>query len=152
MRPIIESGDHLEVLPNVQNYRVGDIVVLKVQGDLVVHRIIDIFRGTGQERFVTKGDMTLTRDEPIGRDEIYGKVVTITKANDGRKTDCTRLSALFSITAGLSSQSARLNDLVSSFCGEQSSALRRTGLKFMRAWVKASYVILRILTELYGLK
>jgi len=152
MRPIIENGDYLDVLPNVQNYLPGDIVVFRIQGELVVHRIVDISREMGELRFITKGDMMLRCDKAIRKDEIYGKVVCIIKANGGRKTDCARLAALFLTIARLSSELSRLNEFVSSSRSGQSPAPSRLGNQFMRIWIGIFYMLIKAAVELHNLK
>ena len=152
MRPIIEKGDHLEVLSNVQSYQVGDIVVLRIQGELIVHRIVDISRGPGDERFITKGDMMSRCDEPVDGNHIYGKVVTISKAKSGRKIDCTRLSRLFSIIAWLSLKCIRFEEFVRSSYGGQTSTSQRTETPFMKMWIKLFYILIGTAMELHNLK
>jgi hypothetical protein len=152
MRPIIENGDYLDVLPNVQNYLLGDIVVFRIQGELVVHRIVDISREMGELRFITKGDMMPRCDKAISKDEIYGKVVCIIKANSGRKTDCTRLAALFLTIARLSLELSRLNEFVSSSRGRLSPAPSKLGNQFMKIWIGIFYMLIKAAAELHNLK
>jgi signal peptidase len=51
-----------------------DIVKFTVEGDLIVHRIVEIAGDAGQPVFVTQGDNNNTMDAPITAAQIEGRV------------------------------------------------------------------------------
>lgn len=74
MAPLIHPGDRVLVVSiPVEQIRLGDIIVFKRNGDLIVHRVLKKLRNVGNVRFVEKGDGTHVSGL-AGGDEIVGRV------------------------------------------------------------------------------
>jgi len=72
MAPLIKKDDLVMAAPLTEP-RNGDIVI--VAGfPLVVHRVVKVLNGN---HLLTKGDVNLTLDRPLARDEVAGKVIAI---------------------------------------------------------------------------
>ena len=70
MEPELKVND-LIIIKEFDDYEVGDIVTINFNGDKVTHRIFSI---EGDE-VVTKGDANNTKDKPVTRQDIIGKVI-----------------------------------------------------------------------------
>jgi len=53
----------------------GEIVAIKREGGLVVHRVIKIIIENGVRKYVARGDSNALADSPVGLDMIAGRVV-----------------------------------------------------------------------------
>lgn len=69
MEPALSKND-MVVIKKVDNYQVGDIIVYKLNSELVIHRIVRI----NQNKIITKGDANSYEDKPIDKENIYGKL------------------------------------------------------------------------------
>jgi len=69
MEPVLSIND-LIVVKKQDNYDIGNIIVYKLNNELVIHRIVRI----DQEKIITKGDANDYEDKPINLDQIYGKL------------------------------------------------------------------------------
>ena len=76
MEPLIFDSYSISVVPIVTHCKIGDIVVLELNGKLAAHRIISIFdKNASRERLVlTKGDNSLKPDGWRRELTIIGKV------------------------------------------------------------------------------
>ena len=72
MSGTIEAGDWI-VVKATNNINLDDIVTYKEGNDFTTHRVIEKYKDT----YVTKGDANNTKDEPITKEQIVGKVVKI---------------------------------------------------------------------------
>ena len=72
MHGTIEIGDWI-ITKSTSDFKMGDIVTYKNNGDYITHRIVEAYGGT----FVTKGDANTSSDDAIDKDQIVGKVVKI---------------------------------------------------------------------------
>lgn len=72
MHGTIEAGDWI-VIKSSADIEIGDIVTYKHGNDFITHRIIESYKGT----YVTKGDANNTKDDPIDKSQIVGKVVKV---------------------------------------------------------------------------
>ena len=72
MSPAIEKDDMVIVKLN-SDYEQEDIVTYKLNGDFITHRVKRIDSST----ITTKGDANNTKDAPISKDNILGRVVLI---------------------------------------------------------------------------
>ena len=72
MSPTIEKDDMVIVKLN-SDYEQEDIVTYKLNGDFITHRVKRIDSST----ITTKGDANNTKDAPISKDNILGRVVLI---------------------------------------------------------------------------
>ena len=69
MHGTLEVGDWI-VVKNTNDYKIGDIVTFKQNGNFITHRIVESYN----ETFVTKGDANNAKDEAIDKSQIVGKV------------------------------------------------------------------------------
>lgn len=83
MAPLIRHGDTVVIQHGDVPLRIGDVVVAKRQGAIVVHRLVHSEMEEGRERFLTRGDACRDIDPPVRRDQIIGKVVEI-RSSEGR--------------------------------------------------------------------
>lgn len=72
MAPTINKEDMVIVKLN-SNYQEEDIITYKLNEDFITHRVIRIDTKT----ITTKGDANNTKDTPISKDSILGKVVFV---------------------------------------------------------------------------
>ena len=77
MKPAARVGDVIIVeASKPENLKVGDIIVLKDEGEIIAHRIVQVIEGAGQ--FVTKGDNNNIVDSTvIDYSQIEGKKIII---------------------------------------------------------------------------
>lgn len=68
----INAGDWIIVKGN-KNYKIDDVVTYMQDGEFITHRIVESYKNT----FITKGDANNTKDDPINKDQIVGKVIKI---------------------------------------------------------------------------
>ena len=77
MSPYYSRGDVVvyhkiddETLKNIEK---GNIIVYSKEGQLIVHRVIDIYERNGIYFFITKGDANKDKDfDPVGEHDIVG--------------------------------------------------------------------------------
>ena len=73
MEPIFSAGDML-IFRECENYSIGDIVIFKLNGSLITHRII----GSENGLFITKGDANNIPDsEKLPPENICGKLTAV---------------------------------------------------------------------------
>ena len=68
----INAGDWI-IVKKQKDFEVEDIVTYMQDGEFITHRIIQSYNNT----FITKGDANNTKDAPINKDQIVGKVIKI---------------------------------------------------------------------------
>ena len=68
----INAGDWI-IVKKQKNFKTDDIVTFMQDGEFITHRIIQAYNDT----FITKGDANNTKDDPINKDQIVGKVIKI---------------------------------------------------------------------------
>lgn len=73
MEPTLQSGDLVIVIKRVsaENINVGDIIVYRRGGTLVIHRVLRIENDT----LITKGDNNWLPDPPVRFQSVIGKVL-----------------------------------------------------------------------------
>lgn len=77
MAPLIHPGDRVLVVSiPVERVRLGDIIVFKRNGDLIVHRVLKKLRTADNIRFMEKGDGT-HMSGLAGSDTVVGRVSMI---------------------------------------------------------------------------
>lgn len=77
MYPSIKPGSLLIIEPiKVKGAPVkGEIVAIKREGGLVVHRVIKITIENGVRKYVARGDSNAFADAPVGIDMIAGRII-----------------------------------------------------------------------------
>ncbi|HEX5322244.1 MAG TPA: S24/S26 family peptidase [Capsulimonadaceae bacterium] len=76
MAPTLPPGTRLKVTcgePAEDNIAVGDILVVRDQGSLVIHRLVEI--AESPKRYICKGDGNPHRDPPASEEMVVGRVV-----------------------------------------------------------------------------
>ena len=68
----INKGDWI-IVKYSDNIQLNDIITFKKDDNFVTHRVVEEYNNT----FVTKGDANNTKDDPISKDQVVGKVVKI---------------------------------------------------------------------------
>ena len=69
-----------------EDYKRGDIILFKSNVDhYVLHRILKIKK----DKIITAGDYNYFKDQPITREQILGKLITI-KKKDGKVIDLSK--------------------------------------------------------------
>lgn len=71
MWPFVREGEELVVWPIAGGPEVGDVVLVVLGGELVLHRVVRVRRGGG---VVTKGDAELGVDPPIDAGDVLGRL------------------------------------------------------------------------------
>ncbi len=91
MRPSILKGDRVVVstLSEEDSVRAGDVVLLRLENALVVHRILWRAGRKDERRYRQKGDAALI-SSVVGADAILGKVVGVRQDGGMRRLDAGR--------------------------------------------------------------
>lgn len=79
MQPIFSRGSMVVVqnTSNPMDINIGDIIQYQAEGKMITHRVIEITNstdGNGDRIFITKGDNTPSRDEPVQAIHVRGIV------------------------------------------------------------------------------
>ena len=72
MSGVMEIGDWI-LVKITDDVELNDIVTFEQDGSFVTHRIIEQYKDT----FITKGDSNNSKDTPIGKDQIIGKMIKV---------------------------------------------------------------------------
>ena len=72
MSPTIKAGDMI-LVKNVPEIKVDDVITYKEDGEFITHRVKEIYR----ETLVTQGDANNSLDNPIIKEQVVGKVISI---------------------------------------------------------------------------
>lgn len=91
MFPAIEPGDLVIIDTNIENIRIGDVIVFQYDGKLVGHRVLYIT----EKGVITKGDFNPYVDGVIPYDKIVGKIVYVVR--DPNPLDRFVLECLFRV-------------------------------------------------------
>jgi signal peptidase len=89
MVPLIQDGDHVLVAHGCAGVRRGDVIILRREGRLVVHRVLRIYSGHAGPTFLTKGDHVSQLDSPLRADEIVGRVLALKRGDRYMSLDTT---------------------------------------------------------------
>ena len=89
MRPTIREGEAITVVPvRPDAIRRGEIVLYRCGHGVLVHRVASAEEQPGGALvFVTRGDASVSRDEPVGGASVLGRVVAVERS--GRTLDPT---------------------------------------------------------------
>lgn len=83
MYPLIKQREDILHIIKTDNYKKGDIILFKSHVDhYVLHRILKIKK----DKIITAGDYNYFKDQPITKEQILGKLITI-KKKDGKLID-----------------------------------------------------------------
>jgi len=77
MVPAIHDGDRVLVAHGCAGVRRGDVLVFRLDGLLIAHRVLCIKDGADGKKFVTKGDNAGQVDPHLSPREIVGQVLAI---------------------------------------------------------------------------
>jgi len=79
MYPAIKPGYivYLESCKNWHNVDIGDIIAIKQDENIILHRVIYIFESNKKPYFMTRGDASLSSDSPVQFNQIVGKAILI---------------------------------------------------------------------------
>ncbi len=72
MSPTINASD-LIIVKKDNKVEIKDIITYEKNGEYITHRVVDLYK----DNLVTKGDANNTKDEPIKKEQIVGKVVQV---------------------------------------------------------------------------
>lgn len=70
MKDAINPGDWI-IVKSASNIKLNDVITYKQGNDFITHRVIGVYNDT----YVTKGDANNSKDDPIDKKQIVGKVV-----------------------------------------------------------------------------
>lgn len=83
MYPLIKQREDILHIKKSDVYKKGDIILFKSQIDhYVLHRILKIKK----DKIITAGDYNYFKDQPITKEQILGKLLSI-KKKDGKVID-----------------------------------------------------------------
>ena len=86
MYPLIKQREDILHIIKTDDYKRGDIILFKSNIDhYVLHRILKI----KNDQIITAGDYNYFKDQPITREQVLGKLVTI-KKKDGKEIDLSK--------------------------------------------------------------
>ena len=86
MYPLIKQREDILHIIRTDDYKKGDIILFKSSVDhYVLHRILKIKK----DKIITAGDYNYFKDQPISREQVLGKLVTI-KKKDGKEIDLSK--------------------------------------------------------------
>jgi polysaccharide export outer membrane protein len=83
MRPVLVDGDAVVIEPFLGLPRPGQIVLARVEGVLVVHRLVDIVLAAGRRVYRLQGDAEPGPDAGVIREDLIGRAVALVR--DGRR-------------------------------------------------------------------
>lgn len=81
MFPLIREGDQVLVAHGCTGMRRGDVIVFRLRGTLIAHRVLNIFESDVGPIFVTKGDNVSQFDPPLSDNEIVGRILAVKRGN-----------------------------------------------------------------------
>ena len=86
MYPLIKQREDILHIIKADDYKRGDIILFKSNIDhYVLHRILKIKK----DQIITAGDYNYFKDQPIKKEQVLGKLVTI-KKKDGKEIDLSK--------------------------------------------------------------
>ena len=68
----INAGDWI-IVKSEKDIKVNDVITFVQDGEFITHRVVESYGGT----FITKGDANNSKDEPITKEQIVGKVIKV---------------------------------------------------------------------------
>ncbi len=83
MRPTLIEGDSVVIAPFLGLPQPGQIILARVNGILVVHRLVAIAITAGRRVYRLQGDAEPGPDEGVGREHLIGRAVAVVR--DGRR-------------------------------------------------------------------
>lgn len=72
MADAINAGDWI-IVKSASNIKLQDVVTFRQDGEFITHRVIGVYNDT----YITKGDANNSKDDPIDKKQIIGKVVKV---------------------------------------------------------------------------
>ncbi len=75
MAETINVDDYVFIKLNDKDFKEGDVITFKVDGDIITHRVMTIYN----DEILTKGDANNDSDNVITYDDVIGKVVYVGK-------------------------------------------------------------------------
>jgi signal peptidase I len=77
MYPCIKPGAIVLIEPLIIKGKPvpGEIIAIKRENGLIIHRLIKVIQKDGQDYFIARGDSNARTDDPIKLDRIAGRVV-----------------------------------------------------------------------------
>ncbi len=72
MAGTIEIGD-VVIVKSTRDIKANDIIVYKENNNFITHRALEI----NEDKIITKGDANNTTDQPIDKEQVFGKVIKI---------------------------------------------------------------------------
>ena len=83
MYPLIKQREDILRIVKTDTFKKGDIILYKSNVDhYVLHRILKIKK----DKIITAGDHNYRKDQPITKEQVLGKLVSI-KKKDGKEID-----------------------------------------------------------------
>ena len=83
MYPLIKQREDILRIVKTDTFKKGDIILYKSNvGHYVLHRILKIKK----DKIITAGDHNYRKDQPITKEQVLGKLVSI-KKKDGKEID-----------------------------------------------------------------
>ena len=83
MYPLIKQREDILRIVKTDTFKKGDIILYKSNVDhCVLHRILKIKK----DKIITAGDHNYRKDQPITKEQVLGKLVSI-KKKDGKEID-----------------------------------------------------------------
>lgn len=81
MFPLLREGDQVLVTHGCPGIRRGDVIVFRLRGTLIAHRVLSILERDTVPIFVTKGDNVSHFDPHLSSSEIVGRVLAVKRGN-----------------------------------------------------------------------
>ena len=72
MADTINPGDWI-LVKTTKNIELNDIITYSEDGEFITHRVVETYK----DRYITKGDANNSKDDPINKEQIVGKVSKI---------------------------------------------------------------------------
>ena len=72
MAETINPGDWI-IVKITKNIKLDDIITYSQKGEFITHRVVETYK----DSFITKGDANNSKDDPINKSQIVGKVIKI---------------------------------------------------------------------------
>lgn len=130
MRPELAPGDKVYVrAAPTDELRPGDIVVRRMDENLIAHRLIGRASSDRQTLFVTKGDNALMADTPWPEAQLVGVIVAVERARQRQAVRLARSTWRAAMIARLSRGQLLAGRIKPNICRRMAIKLSRVGLR-----------------------
>lgn len=120
MLPLIRPGDRLLVGFGEQEARRGDVILFRLGGMIVAHRVVGSRRDDGERRLIAKGDNEPLATEDVAPSDLLGVVRAVDRGSRGLST-----RGLGGVAGGLTARVSRIGGSLTRASARRTSPITR---------------------------